>query len=74
LTEPRNGQTLRVLFLRRWNGDSQVFAAFNFGDAQASLDLPLPNGNWRKLSESVRSQREKQRRQASTFFTWATTT
>ena len=26
----------RVLFLRRWAGASQVFAAFNFGDAAAS--------------------------------------
>jgi maltooligosyltrehalose trehalohydrolase len=53
----------RVLFLRRWapagggsasgGGASQVFAAFNFGDAAVSLPLPVPAGSWRRLLDSA---------------------
>lgn len=43
----------QVMFLRRWDGDSEVFAAFNFGEGQATLDLPVPAGRWRKLLDSA---------------------
>ena len=43
----------RVVFLRRWGGDSEVFAVFSFGEAQAVLGLPVPTGRWRKLLDSA---------------------
>lgn len=43
----------QVMFLRRWDGDSEVFTAFNFGEDQAILDFPVPAGRWRKLLESA---------------------
>lgn len=43
----------QVMFLRRWDGDSEVFAAFSFGEDQATLDLPVPAGRWRKLLDSA---------------------
>jgi len=43
----------QVVFLRRWSGDSEVFAAFNFAEDQATLDLPVPPGRWRKLLDSA---------------------
>jgi len=36
----------RVLFVRRWAGASEVFVAFNFGDAPASVTLPVPARFW----------------------------
>jgi len=46
-------ETEKVLFFRRWAGASEVFAAFNFGDAPASLSLPVPAGRWRRLLDSA---------------------
>jgi maltooligosyltrehalose trehalohydrolase len=43
----------QVMFLRRWDGDSEVFAAFNFAEDQAAVDLPVPAGRWRKLLDSA---------------------
>jgi maltooligosyltrehalose trehalohydrolase len=43
----------QVVFLRRWSGDSEVFAAFDFAEDQATLDLPVPAGRWRKLLDSA---------------------
>ncbi len=43
----------RVLFLRRWADNSDVFAVFAFGEDQAILDLPVPVGRWRKLLDSA---------------------
>jgi len=43
----------RVLLLRRWSGNSEVFAIFNFGDAEAAMTLSLPGGRWRKLLDSA---------------------
>jgi maltooligosyltrehalose trehalohydrolase len=42
-----------VLFLRRWDGESQVFAVFNFGDAPASVAVPVPPGRWCKQLNST---------------------
>jgi maltooligosyltrehalose trehalohydrolase len=43
----------QLLFLRRRDGESQVFAVFNFSDALASAALPVPAGRWRKQLEST---------------------
>jgi maltooligosyltrehalose trehalohydrolase len=42
----------RILFVRRWGGDEEVFIAFNFGDSQRSVDLPVPPGKWQKKFDS----------------------
>ena len=52
-----------VLYLRRWAGDrggttpesggGQVFAAFNFGDDAAHVELPVPAGRWRRMLDSA---------------------
>jgi hypothetical protein len=41
--------------MRRWaNGTGQdVWAAFNFSEDAATLQLPVPAGNWIKLLDSV---------------------
>jgi maltooligosyltrehalose trehalohydrolase len=43
----------RVLFVRRWSGSSEVFAVFNFGDAEATVAVSVPGGHWRKLLDSA---------------------
>jgi maltooligosyltrehalose trehalohydrolase len=42
-----------VLFLRRWDGESQVFAVFNFSEAPATVTLPIPVGRWRRELDSA---------------------
>jgi maltooligosyltrehalose trehalohydrolase len=42
-----------VLFLRRWDGESQVFAVFNFNDALTSVAVPVPAGRWRRELDST---------------------
>jgi maltooligosyltrehalose trehalohydrolase len=43
----------QVMFLRRWDRDSEVFAAFNFSEGEASLRLAVPSGRWRKILDSA---------------------
>jgi maltooligosyltrehalose trehalohydrolase len=42
----------KLLCVRRWNGSTQAFAAFCFSDAQVSVSVGLPAGNWHKLLDS----------------------
>jgi maltooligosyltrehalose trehalohydrolase len=42
----------KILRVRRWRGNEEVFLAFNFGDSRKSADLPIPEGNWRKQFDS----------------------
>ncbi len=42
----------KLLCVRRWNGFSEAFAAFHFGDAQASMAVALPAGRWQRLLDS----------------------
>ncbi|HUK40875.1 MAG TPA: malto-oligosyltrehalose trehalohydrolase [Candidatus Acidoferrales bacterium] len=46
-------QQQRVMALRRWNNDDQACVVFNYGSAAASIDLPLPQGKWRKALDSA---------------------
>lgn len=43
----------KVLFVRRWSDDDEVFMAFHFGDASASITLPVPEGSWNKRLDSA---------------------
>jgi len=43
----------RVLFVRRWSVNSEVFAIFNFGDAEATVSVSVPGGRWRRLLDSA---------------------
>ncbi|MBI5576687.1 MAG: malto-oligosyltrehalose trehalohydrolase [Deltaproteobacteria bacterium] len=45
-------ETEKVLHVRRRNGPSQAAAAYRFGDAAVSIELPLPAGAWKKLLDS----------------------
>jgi maltooligosyltrehalose trehalohydrolase len=43
----------RVLFVRRWNGSSEVLTIFNFNDRQVRRLLTIPDGGWRKRLDSA---------------------
>jgi maltooligosyltrehalose trehalohydrolase len=43
----------RALFVRRWRGDSVVFTVLHFGDAAASIALPVPPGRWERRLDST---------------------
>jgi maltooligosyltrehalose trehalohydrolase len=43
----------RVLFARRWHGESAISAAFNFSGSPAVVDVPLPRGTWSLLIDST---------------------
>jgi maltooligosyltrehalose trehalohydrolase len=42
----------KVLWVRRWRGEEEVFMAFNFGQSRVSVGLPVPEGSWRKEIDS----------------------
>jgi maltooligosyltrehalose trehalohydrolase len=46
----------KVLFLRRWSGEDEAIMVFNFGDAQVSIPLPVPPGQWHKRLDSAEEQ------------------
>jgi maltooligosyltrehalose trehalohydrolase len=41
-----------TLFLRRWSGASQIFAAFHFDSKSREIVAAVPRGRWRKLIDS----------------------
>jgi maltooligosyltrehalose trehalohydrolase len=43
----------QVLLLRRWSGNSETFAVFNFGDAEATIALGVTEGRWHRLLDSA---------------------
>lgn len=43
----------KVLFVRRWSGDNEVFTVFNFGNAPVSVALSVPQGRWHKRLDSA---------------------
>jgi maltooligosyltrehalose trehalohydrolase len=45
-----------VLIARRWSGDDEAFAIFNFNDAQVSVVPPVHDGRWRKRLDSAQEQ------------------
>ena len=42
----------KVLWVRRWKDEEQVFVAFHFGPSRVSVTLPVPEGSWRKEFDS----------------------
>ncbi|HXJ17619.1 MAG TPA: DUF3459 domain-containing protein, partial [Candidatus Polarisedimenticolia bacterium] len=43
----------KLLAIRRWQGASQVFAAFHFGGSSVEAALVLPAGGWRREMDSA---------------------
>ncbi len=43
----------RVIFVRRWSGEDEVWAAFSFSGNRSPVSLPVPAGRWRKLLDSA---------------------
>ncbi|MBI1255839.1 MAG: malto-oligosyltrehalose trehalohydrolase [Chloroflexi bacterium] len=43
----------RVLYLRRWNGDSEIFAALSFSFDPVTIKLDVPGGKWKKQFDSA---------------------
>ncbi len=37
----------RVLYLRRWKDESEIFAVLNFNEQALTITLPIPAGKWR---------------------------
>jgi maltooligosyltrehalose trehalohydrolase len=42
----------RILFLRRWDAEEQIFAVFHFGETRSETSLPVPAGHWVKRLNS----------------------
>ncbi|HVU11207.1 MAG TPA: alpha amylase C-terminal domain-containing protein, partial [Phototrophicaceae bacterium] len=43
----------RVLYLRRWKDESEIFAALNFNPEAVTLRLIVPAGRWKKQFDSA---------------------
>jgi maltooligosyltrehalose trehalohydrolase len=52
-TEVNGHEKEKVLLLRRWSGEEQVLAAFNFGGGPVTVQLPVPPGEWHKQLDSA---------------------
>ncbi len=48
----RSFEAEKVLFIRRWQGEHQMFGVFNFSDEPHTVRLPLPKGLWEKVLDS----------------------
>jgi len=46
----------KLLFIRRWSGDSEALIIASFSDAQQSADFAVPKGRWRKRIDSAEPQ------------------
>ena len=42
-----------VLVVRRWHGNNEILAIFNFNDREVRLPQSVPRGAWRKLLDSA---------------------
>ncbi|MGE5655462.1 MAG: malto-oligosyltrehalose trehalohydrolase [Actinomycetota bacterium] len=42
----------KILFLRRWSDDNQIFAILNFNGKDVTFKAGLPEGNWKKILDS----------------------
>ncbi|TAG91964.1 MAG: malto-oligosyltrehalose trehalohydrolase [Oscillatoriales cyanobacterium] len=43
----------KILFLRRWTDDNQIFCILNFNKQQVAFNTALPDGNWKKILDSA---------------------
>ncbi len=46
-------ESQKVLFVRRWSDESEVFVVYHFGDSACSISLPVREGRWRKQLDSA---------------------
>jgi len=46
----------KILFLRRWTDDSQIFCILNFNEQQVAFTPALPQGNWKKILDSAEAK------------------
>ncbi|MEW6230489.1 MAG: DUF3459 domain-containing protein, partial [Bacillota bacterium] len=46
----------RLLFVRRWHSDDEVWLAFSFNENPVTVTLPLPPRRWRKMVDSADEQ------------------
>lgn len=46
----------KLLRVRRWNENDEVFMAFNFHSAEVAFELPWSSGGWTKLLDSADEQ------------------
>ncbi|MFW6110546.1 MAG: malto-oligosyltrehalose trehalohydrolase [Thermoproteota archaeon] len=44
----------RVIFIRRWHGEEQVFLLMSFNSKRSEVSLELPEGRWIKILDSSR--------------------
>ncbi len=42
-----------LLAFRRWRDGAEIFGVLHFGEAAATVELPLPAGDWRKLADAA---------------------
>ena len=42
-----------LVCIRRRSQETEIIAVFNFGDSAATASLPVPAGNWQKLTDSA---------------------
>ena len=60
----RNSQEVHLLaegktiLARRWDENSEVFAAYHFGEGSPRSQLPIPNGRWTRILDSADSKWE----------------
>ena len=43
----------KVIFVRRWNASSHIFAVLHFADEVSQLALPVPAGSWKRKLDSA---------------------
>jgi maltooligosyltrehalose trehalohydrolase len=43
----------KVLILRRWNAEDEVFVVFHFSQTRTEAVIPLPPGRWQKQLDSA---------------------
>lgn len=46
----------KVLVIRRWSGTDEALTVFQFGEASATISIPLPEGRWTKRLDSADKQ------------------
>jgi maltooligosyltrehalose trehalohydrolase len=51
--EVQGDDSKKIMLLRRWHGESEAMAIFHFGQAEATVSLPLPPGRWGKRLDSA---------------------
>jgi maltooligosyltrehalose trehalohydrolase len=47
-----SSESPRVLMVRRWHRGDEIMAVCHFGNSQAAVKLPVPQGGWRKILDT----------------------